>query len=73
VRFFTYRAMRELLTGAGLRMIHTEAIVDPSTDVTALAETGNELRRGNLTLTDLTREQIIGFLTRRYILLAHRP
>src|SRR5262245_3053503 len=72
VRSFTYSAMRDLVTGAGLRILHTEAIVEPPVDLSRAPDSGNEYRSGRLILTGLTRDELIRLHTRRFIILARR-
>lgn len=73
IRFFTLDGLNKLLTGAGLEIVDTKAIVDPPGELAKLSDTGNTLQRGNLTISDLTRDQAVRFLTMQYVLIARRP
>ncbi len=73
IRFFTLSSLHELVQGAGLVVRDITATLNPPIDVSQLAPTGNHFTQGKLTLSDLSREEMIRFFTYQYVVIAQRP
>jgi 2-polyprenyl-3-methyl-5-hydroxy-6-metoxy-1,4-benzoquinol methylase len=72
VRFFTWENITSLLEGAGLGVIAKHAVLRPPLDMNQFKENGNVIRQGKLTLTDLSREEVLRLLAFQYIVLARK-
>jgi SAM-dependent methyltransferase len=72
LRFFTKRSLEQLLTGAGLRIVQMESLLQPQLDMSQLGDAGNTLNFGHVTINNLTREQVIQLMTHHYLVLAQK-
>lgn len=73
VRFFTERSVHQLLNGAGLQVIHTTVVTVPTLDTSKLTETGNSIKIQNLSLSNLTRRQVVQLHAYQYLVIARKP
>jgi O-antigen biosynthesis protein len=72
LRFFTHKSIMELFTGAGLSVVKTDSVLNHKIDVSTLKETGNNFKDGNMSLTDLSKEDVIKLLTYQYLVMARK-
>ena len=49
-----------------------ECILKPRPDMTTLRDTGNSLKFNNVTIDNLTRQDMIQLLTHQYLILAQK-
>jgi hypothetical protein len=73
LRYFTLASALELVSGAGLAVRHTHALLHQAPATDGWAESGNTVRLGRLTLTNLTRDEVSHFYAGRYLILAQKP
>lgn len=57
---------------AGLVVTQAIGILDDGIDLSAVRAAGNQLRHGRLTLTDLSRQEVIRLFTQRFVIVAKR-
>jgi 2-polyprenyl-3-methyl-5-hydroxy-6-metoxy-1,4-benzoquinol methylase len=72
LRFFTLESIHELIAGAGLVATHLNIVLNQGADAASLHETGNTIRAGNLTVSNLSREEALRFFAWQYLLIAER-
>ncbi len=72
LRFFTHNSIEELFSGVGLTIMRTDSVLNPKIDVSTLKETGNNFKDDKLSLTDLSKEEIIKLLTYQYLVIARK-
>ncbi len=72
LRFFTLESVHELVAGAGLVVTHLNLVLNQGVDAASLQETGNTIRAGKLTVSNLSREEALRFFAWQYLLIAER-
>jgi len=72
LRFFTYESSLEMFAGAGFSVVKVEQIINPKPDLSALKETGNSIQLENMSLNNLSREEVIRFFTYQYLVIARK-
>jgi SAM-dependent methyltransferase len=72
LRFFALEGIEQLLIGAGLTLVHTTVVLNPALDLNQVRETGNVFQDGNLTLSNLSREDMIRLFAYQYVVIARR-
>lgn len=72
LRFFTLESIRGLLAYAGLSVVHVGGILHPPIDLNTVQESGNAIREGQLTLTGLSREEVLRLFTYQYLIVAEK-
>jgi hypothetical protein len=72
LRFFTFGGARNLLHGAGLRLLYSEAVLHPAVSLDNAQATGNVFQSGRLTISGLTRDELLRLYTLQYLMLARR-
>ncbi len=72
VRFFTYNSVRDFVMGAGLDVLNCAIVFNPPADLDAIQETGNEFRLEKLTLTNLTRDDVIRLFAYQFIVVGRK-
>ncbi len=70
VRFFTMEEIERLFSGAGLSITKTEYVLNPPVDLSKIKDSGNNLSDGNISLTDLSREDVLRLFIYQYIIIA---
>jgi GT2 family glycosyltransferase/2-polyprenyl-3-methyl-5-hydroxy-6-metoxy-1,4-benzoquinol methylase len=70
VRFFTMEEIEKLFSGADLSITKTEYVLNPPVDLSKIKDSGNKLSDGNISLTDLSREDVLRLFTYQYIIIA---
>ena len=73
LRFFTRQGIEQLIAGAGLRVVRTDSVIPQPMDLSQLQDRGNSVADNNLTLHNLTREQVYGLLTYQYLVIGQKP
>jgi 2-polyprenyl-3-methyl-5-hydroxy-6-metoxy-1,4-benzoquinol methylase len=72
LRFFTLGSIRELLSGAGLKIVSQSMSFLNAVDLSSILDSGNQIRLGKLHLVDLNRQEVLQFLAYQYILVAQK-
>jgi 2-polyprenyl-3-methyl-5-hydroxy-6-metoxy-1,4-benzoquinol methylase len=73
IRFFTFKTLMDLLTGAGLEIVIVHSVQGPQTDPAKLRPEGNLVTLAKVALRNQTREEILRICTFQYIVVARRP
>lgn len=73
LRFFTIEGIQQLLSGAGVPCITYASASRPHLDLKDTLPEGNTLTLANVTLSNLTRDQIVGLYTFQYIVIGQKP
>jgi len=70
IRFFTLHEAQNLISGAGLSLTHVTGKLLPEPDMAKIDDAGNTVNVGRLSLSDLTRNDVIALFTYQYLLIA---
>lgn len=73
IRFFTAAGINDLVSGAGLSVLQTNATLNPPINLATVKDTGNVFQQGKLRLADLTRDEVIQLFTYQFLVVAQRP
>jgi len=73
VRFFTLAEIHSLVAGAGLRLLDATSVLNPKPNMSAVQPDGNRIRNDRLTISDLTRDELVQLTTYQYIITAQKP
>ncbi len=73
LRFFTLHEIERMFSGAGLSIKKTNPVLNPPIDISSLKETGNLFNHENLSITDLSKEEVLNLFTYQYIIIAKKP
>ena len=73
LRFFTIAEAERLFAGAGLDVTKTDYVLNPPVDLAKIHDRGNVLKHGKLTLSGLSRDEVLRFYTYQYIVTARKP
>lgn len=72
LRFFTLEALVKMFEGAGLQIEATDHILNPVIDVAKLKETSNDLHQENISIANLTRQEMLQLFTYQYLVIAKK-
>jgi len=72
LRFFTLEETKQLFVGAGLAIKSIEHVLNPPLDLEKLKDTGNNFKKGNIDLSDLSKEEVVRLFTYQYIIIAQK-
>ena len=72
IRFFTYSGILRLLDGAGFELIQSGCSLNPPPDMSKVTDNGNKLHLGRLTISDLSRDEVLHLCAFQYYFLARR-
>ncbi len=73
LRFFTYSTIRDFLIGAGLEFLNCAVVFNPPVDFESIQDTDNQFSTDKLTLTDLSRDDVIRLFAYQYIVVGRKP
>ncbi len=72
LRFFTLESILHLFSGAGLSLERTDSVLFPGTDTAKLKESGNVIQQNNVTLSALSRNDVIRFFTYQFVVIGKK-
>ncbi len=72
VRFFTLEEIESMFSGAELFIKRTDYILNPSIDVSSIKEAGNNFNLENLSITNLSKEDILQMFIYQYVVIAKK-
>jgi 2-polyprenyl-3-methyl-5-hydroxy-6-metoxy-1,4-benzoquinol methylase len=72
IRFFTRATIEELVTGAGLKVLHVRSLLDSQPDIAQATDLGNSLSVGNVRLSNLSKAQATDLCTSQFLVIAQK-
>lgn len=72
IRFFTRKEIEQMFVAVGLYIEKIERVLNPAIDLSQVKDRGNKINIESLSLTDLTKEDVLDLLTYQYILVAKK-
>jgi SAM-dependent methyltransferase len=72
IRFFTWENIKEMLDGLGLTVVRLQPVLTQKIEMGKLAEKGNKVTAGNITVEGLTNMQVVGLSTFQWLVVARK-
>lgn len=73
LRFFTLEEIERMFSGAGLSIQKSSPVFNPPIDISSIKETGNVFNHENLSISGLSKEELLNLFTHQYIIIAKKP
>lgn len=72
LRFFTFEEIEKMFSGAGLSIKERDCVLNPPINTTSIKDKGNSFNHDNITISDLTREDVLRLFTYQYVVIAEK-
>lgn len=72
LRFFTFEEIEKMFSGAGLSIKKSDRVLNPPINTSAIKEKGNSFNHDNITITGLTKEEVLRLFTYQYVVIAEK-
>jgi 2-polyprenyl-3-methyl-5-hydroxy-6-metoxy-1,4-benzoquinol methylase len=73
VRFFSREGVSQLVSGAGLSLVHVNAVLNPRPDMAQLRDTGNTVNLGSVQISNVSKAEVLNLCTYQFLVVARRP
>lgn len=73
IRFFTRESIGQLVTGAGLNLLHVSSVLNPRPDLTQAREAGNNINLGNIQISNLSKSDVLNLFAFQFLVIAQKP